>query len=57
MKDKLKNAINNFTSSENNDLEFEVEKKKLIKSDNSLIERFDKIIIDESGRQLLREQY
>lgn len=31
--------------------------KKLIKSDNSIIERIDKIIIAENGKQLLRERY
>lgn len=60
MENKIKNAINKFTSNES-DLEFtekvEADKKKFVKSDNSLIERFDKILIDESGRQLLREQY
>ena len=33
------------------------DKKKFIKSDFTIVERLDKIIIDESGRQLLREQY
>jgi len=31
--------------------------KKFIKSDNSIIERVDKIIIAENGKQLLREWY
>ena len=58
MENKVKKAISNFVEE---DLEFqkkvEADKKKFIRSDNSLIERFDKIIVDESGRQLLREQY
>ena len=31
--------------------------KKFIKSDNSILERVDKIIIAENGKQLLREWY
>ncbi len=33
------------------------DKKKFIKSDKSIIERVDKIIIAENGKQLLREVY
>ena len=35
----------------------ESDKKKLVKSDNSIIERIDRIIIAENGKQLLRERY
>jgi predicted RNA binding protein with dsRBD fold (UPF0201 family) len=59
MENNVKKALNNFI--DDPELEFEKkvqeDKKKFIKSDNTIIERVDKIIIDESGRQLLREQY
>ena len=56
MKDKKETALDNFI--DNKEIENDDEKnKEKIKSDFSIVERFDKIIIDESGRQLLREQY
>ena len=46
---------------DNTELEFDkkvkLDKIKLIKSDFAIIERVDKIIMVESGKQLLREQY
>jgi len=33
------------------------DRKKYVKDNNSIIERVDKIIIVENGKQLLREQY
>jgi len=60
MENKLKKALNNFVE-DNNEFEFqqkvEADKKKFIRTDKSLIERFDRIVVDERGRQLLREQY
>jgi len=60
MRNNVENALDNFLSDEN-DKEFDVkvnaDKKKFIKSDNTIVERIDKIIIVENGKQLLREQY
>ena len=60
MENKIRKAVDDFISNED-ELEFEKkvreDKKKFIKTDNTIIERVDKILIDESGRQLLREQY
>jgi hypothetical protein len=39
------------------DDDIQKDKEKSVKSDYSIIERVDKIIIEESGKQLLREQY
>jgi len=47
-------TLNDFLSDE--EVEEEV-KKTTIKTDNTIIERIDKIIITETGKQLLREQY
>jgi len=59
MNTKLNNKLDEFLYDENEQM-FDKkvkEQKKFIGNDNSLIERFDRIFIDESGRQLLREQY
>lgn len=59
MKKELEKAINDFV----NDPEIqeqdtiESQAKRIIKSDNSIIERIDRIIIAENGKQLLREWY
>ncbi len=61
MEENLKNSIDNFLSDEidkNNDANIKNVKKVILNKCEGLIERFDPIIlIDESGRQLLREQY
>ena len=64
METKVKNAIDDFVGLSDEELEFNKkvneDKKKFIKSDNSLIERIDKIyLINENGieKQLLREVY
>ena len=59
MEDMLKSHLENFLSDDNKNQEKKTEsdKKKVIKSDFSIIERLDKIIISENGKQLLREQY
>jgi hypothetical protein len=60
MKNKLESKLDEFLSDENNkevdDKENE-DKIKLIKSDFTIIERLDKIILAENGKQLLREVY
>lgn len=59
MENKKENALNQFLG-EIEPLESQenvVEKKKYIKNNNSIIERIDKIVIVENGKQLLREQY
>jgi hypothetical protein len=64
MEEKIEKALDNFVNipeNEFNEIEFQKkvdsDKKKFIKSDNSIIERLDRIIIAENGKQLLREQY
>jgi hypothetical protein len=65
METKVKKAISDFIGDQNDiELEFDKkiaeDKKKFIKSDNSIIERIDKIyLINENGieKQLLREIY
>lgn len=58
MKNNLEDNLNNFLS---DDEEINSKSneggKKLIKSDFTIIERVDKIILTENGKQLLREQY
>jgi hypothetical protein len=60
MENKNESTLNNFLS---DDIEKEFEekvkedKKKYVKSDFTIIERVDKIIIAENGKQLLRERY
>jgi hypothetical protein len=60
MKNKEEMSLDNFLSIEKeNDFDRKVkeDKKKVVKSDFTIIERIDKVIIAESGKQLLREQY
>ncbi|MCK9416995.1 hypothetical protein M0Q97_10085 [Candidatus Dojkabacteria bacterium] len=58
MNTEKETAINDFLGNEIEPQDkIESDKKKVIKSDNSIIERIDKIIIAENGKQLLREQY
>lgn len=56
MENKTTNAINNFI---NDDIDSgdSVDNKKFIKSDFTLIERVDRILVTNDGKQLLREQY
>lgn len=53
---KVNNALDEFIS---DDIDVKNNKvvQKVVKSDFTIIERIDKIIIAENGRQLLREQY
>jgi hypothetical protein len=63
MENKVEKALENFVEipKTNEELEEEMKvkksKEKLIKSDFTIIERLDKIIIAENGKQLLREVY
>lgn len=60
MEKNIKKAVDNFLSDEN-EQEFEekvkTDKKKFVKTDFAILERIDKIVIVESGKQLLREVY
>ena len=53
MKKNVNKILDDFVDEQN----VQNDKKKSVKSDYSIIERVDKIIIEESGKQLLREQY
>jgi len=57
MKDNLEQKFDEFLTDE--ELENSVVSKnyKNIKNDRTIIERVDRIVITEDGRQLLREQY
>lgn len=60
MKDKLEQTLEQFLSDdEENDFDEKVkeQKKELLNTKTGLIERIDRIFVDSSGRQLLREQY
>lgn len=59
--ENVENVLNNFLSDDEQKKNVKNKKKKIIEDkvikDNSIIERIDKVIIAEDGRQLLREQY
>ena len=60
MENNLDKTLNDFLEDENEveiNKKIDDDKKKFIKSDLTIIERLDKIIISENGKQLLREQY
>jgi hypothetical protein len=59
MKNNVNDVLNNFIGalSVDDEEKLKEDKKKVIKSDFTIIERVDKIIIAENGKQLLREQY
>lgn len=60
METNKENALNDFLG-DTNEIETlsksDENRKRTIKSDNSIIERIDRIIIAENGKQLLREWY
>jgi hypothetical protein len=60
MEKQINETLDDFLSTDE-EKEFQkkidADKKKFIKSDKSIIERVDKIIIAENGKQLLREVY
>lgn len=53
MKNNVEKALSNFID----EPQVEETNKKLIRCDHSIVERLDRIIIAENGKQLLREQY
>ena len=57
MKNNLEDKLNDFLS--DNEINDNVvdNKKRVIKTDYTIIERVDKIFLTENGKQLLREQY
>jgi len=60
METKIKKVLDEFLSDETeNDFQEKIveDKKKFIKSDNSIIERVDIQYVTSDGRQLLREVY
>lgn len=58
MSTDINSALSNFLKKDEKEANNTVsDKKKTVKSDRSIIERVDKIIIAENGKQLLREQY
>jgi len=59
MENKTDKVVNDFLNNDEEVFNNKVveDKKKFIKSDFTIVERLDKIIISEDGRQLLREQY
>jgi len=54
---KLKTALDTFIENNSEEVQNEESKEKFVKSDFTIIERLDKIIIAENGKQLLREVY
>lgn len=58
--ENVENVLNNFLSDDEiknvKNKKKEIIEDKVLK-DNSIIERLDRVIIAEDGRQLLREQY
>ena len=54
--DNLDNVLDDFINNDK-DVKINDNSKKVVKTDNSIVERIDKIIITENGKQLLREVY
>lgn len=54
--DNLGNVLDDFINNDK-DVKINDNSKKVVKTDNSIVERIDKIIITENGKQLLREVY
>lgn len=63
MENKLEKAVDDFIDVPETEEEKEFskkvneQKKKFIKSDFAIIERVDRIVVTDDGRQLLREVY
>ena len=55
--EKTNKALDEFLGDEEQNVQPQKGKKKLITAKEGLIERVDKILVTEDGRQLLREQY
>jgi flagellar basal body P-ring protein FlgI len=60
MENNVKNALSNFIDEpqvEEVQIKDDQVKKVVLDEREGLIERYDKILVDKKGRQLLREQY
>ena len=57
MKNKIKTTLDKFINVDDIDELQKMENVKIVKEDKSIIERVDRIIIAENGKQLLREVY
>lgn len=60
MENKVEKTLNDFINVPETEVEktkVEDAKKVILNKREGLIERVDKIFVDETGRQLLREQY
>lgn len=59
MNTKIENALDEFYADDQEEKQNKVkqEKIKVLNERDGLIERFDKIFVDQSGRLLLREVY
>ena len=59
MEKKIEKALDNFAGVPEEEIrkKAENEKKVILNQREGLIERVDKILVTEDGRQLLREQY
>lgn len=57
MKNNLEDKLNDFLSDNETNDNVVDNKKRVIKTDYTIIERVDKIFLTENGKQLLREQY
>ena len=57
MKNNLEDKLNDFLSDNETNDNVVDNKKRIIKTDYTIIERVDKIFLTENGKQLLREQY
>jgi len=58
MENKQEKALSNFVDEPQEEVaEDKNVKKVVIDEREGLIERYDKILVDKKGRQLLREQY
>lgn len=56
MEKDIKKAVDNFIDKDSIESKRNENEKK-IKKDFSIVERVDRILVTEDGRQLLREQY
>lgn len=56
MENKVEKALNNFVDNPDEKKEQKT-KKEVLDEREGLIERIDRVFVDKSGRQLLREQY
>ena len=57
MKKDIDKIVDGFIGEDELNNEIKEQKAKTVVADRSIIERIDRIIIAENGKQLLREQY